>query len=69
MTDFKPYNWYTCVFNPHYKKTFYCVAIDGEYLFPTHNINSAGFSLILSRPATEQEIKEEKDLLKKINQE
>jgi hypothetical protein len=42
--------------NGTFRTLFYCVAIDGEYMFGQHNINGIGYSLLLCRPATEMEI-------------
>ena len=55
MEGFKTHNWYTCDFGLS-KVTFYCHVIDGEYLFPTENINKEGYSKLLCRPATNEEI-------------
>jgi hypothetical protein len=51
---------YTCE-NGSFKVTFICRAKDGEYLFPTENINGVGYSILLCRPATEEEMKPLKD--------
>ena len=53
--NFRIHNWYTCNFGLS-KVTFYCEAEDGEYLFPTENINKEGYSKLLCRPATNEEI-------------
>ena len=43
--------------NGTFNTMFYCVRQDGEYLFAEHNINGKGYSLLLCRLATEEEIK------------
>jgi hypothetical protein len=48
--------WYTHD-NGTVSHTFFCKAKDGEFLFETENINGPGYSLILCRPATEEEIR------------
>jgi hypothetical protein len=65
MSDqFKLQEWYTHN-NGTNKITFQCLAIDGEYLFPTENINGEGFSLLLCQPATKEEISRAKRNAKK----
>lgn len=60
---FKIHEWYTYE-NGKYKKTFYCIDIDGEHLmFSRH----CGFSLIACRQATSSEIKQAKEEIEKMN--
>jgi hypothetical protein len=61
---FIPMKWYTHD-NGTFTTTFLCLAMDGEYLYPTRNINSTGFSILLCREATAIEIYEAKKLLSK----
>jgi len=49
--------WYTHN-NGTVSHTFFCKAIDGEYLFETENINGPGYSILLCVPATDEEILE-----------
>jgi hypothetical protein len=57
---FKTNEWYTYE-NEAFIKTFYCIDIDGDHLM--YN-SKQGFSLILCRKATGEEIKQAKKDLK-----
>ena len=61
---FTPREWYTHD-NGTFTTTFFCIVVDGEYLFPTKNINGTGYSSLLCRKATTIEIYRAKELLRK----
>lgn len=54
---YQPFEWYTFT-NGNFKKTFYCVDVDGEYLMFNRR---SGYSLIQCRRATKEEIERAKE--------